>query len=174
MLYFDSKGGPSIPTVFKNRYRKFDIFSSKSCASNQIFGVFFGLYEQVWTRKETPTGFVNFSVARSIFGNQFKVLKLLKRQSHEIFCTQFFSSISSFWSHQRCPWAVLFFFYFSQSYCTFKTTPRYFGTRRVATPRYFGYRGVATPRCPKYRGVVTFFTLILTQVYIGHILKLSI
>ena len=34
----------------------------------------------------------------------------------------------------------LFFFAFSQSYCTFKTTPR-----------YFGHRGVATPRYPKYR-----------------------
>ena len=70
----------------------------------------------------------------------------LKGQSHEIFCTRFFPPNSSSWSHQRCPWAVLFFFAFSQSYCTFKTTPRYFGNR----------------------GVVTFFTLILTQVYIGQ------
>ena len=26
----------------------------------------------------------------------------LKGQSHEIFCTRFFSSIGSFWSHLRC------------------------------------------------------------------------
>ena len=37
---------------------------------------------------------------------------LLKGQSHEILCTRFFSSISLFWSYQRCPWEVLIFFCF--------------------------------------------------------------
>ena len=43
-----------------------------------------------------------------------------------------FSSTSLFWSYKRCPWAVLIFSKFSQSYCTFKTTPRYLGNWGVA------------------------------------------
>ena len=38
----------------------------------------------------------------------------------------------------------------------------------LTTPQYPKYLGVATPWCPKYRGVVTFFTLILTYVYMGQ------
>ena len=36
----------------------------------------------------------------------------VKGQSHEIFCSQFFSPNSSSWSHQRCPRAILIFFCF--------------------------------------------------------------
>ena len=97
------------------------------------------------------------------------LLKYLKGQSHEIFCTRFFhQSVHS--GSIRVVHGPFFFIFlaFSQSYCTFKTNPQYFRNRGVATPRYFGYRGVATPRFPKYRGVVTFFTLILKQVYISQ------
>ena len=52
-----------------------------------------------------------------------KCLTNLKGQSHEIFLLRFFSSISSFWSYLRHPRAALIFSKFSQSYCTFKTTP---------------------------------------------------
>ena len=73
--------------------------------------------------KKLRTWEVTASLARRI---------MLKGQSNTIFCTRFFSSIGSFWSHKRWSIAVSISFAFSSKYWTFKTTPRCFGNRGVA------------------------------------------
>ncbi len=50
---------------------------------------------------------------------------LLKGRCHEIFQTQFFSSICSFWSYQRYPSRISYFDIFSRSYGPLKLTPRW-------------------------------------------------
>jgi len=54
-------------------------------------------------------------------GKNMEKMKEVKGTVSRDFCCL----ISLFWSYKRCPRAVLIFRKLSQSYCTFKMTPRY-------------------------------------------------
>ena len=69
---------------------------------------------------------------------QYSPFSLLKGQSHEIFCTQFFSSISSFWSHLRCLWAILFILLFHRVIALLKKLPGTLATGELQLPGTLG------------------------------------
>ena len=73
---------------------------------------------------------VSFMYKLQIIGN-FRVQKWIKGTVSRDFLYLVFSSNSSSWSYQRCPWAVSNFDDFSRSYSNFKTTPRCIGHQGV-------------------------------------------